>query len=118
MAFLNPNLLAQGVMHGLDHAAVAPAAEVVPDVAVGREVMGEESPGTAGAGLVEDGVLDLTQGILARAPGPPASGFGPGFLDLLPLGVGQISRIRQAFHKMHLPIQATFFTHSQLDFIH
>jgi len=78
-----------------------PAVEVVPAVAVGREVMGrevmgrevvgQEPPGTAGAGLVEDGVPYLVQGICARPPGSPAFGGGKDFLDRLPLGIGQIT---------------------------
>ena len=88
-----------------------PAVEVVPAVAVGREVMGREvmgrevmgrevmgqvPPGPAGAGLVEDGVpylpqRVLAQRVLAQPPGSPAFGGGKDFLDRLPLGIGQIT---------------------------
>ncbi len=68
MAFLNPNFLAQGIVDSFDQTAVTPAAEVFPDIAVRREVVGQKPPSAAGAGLVEDSVPDFAQGVLRASP--------------------------------------------------
>src|SRR5438067_1908634 len=46
----------QGVVDFGQRAVDAPAAEVLPDGTLGREVLGQEPPLTAGPGDVEDGV--------------------------------------------------------------
>ncbi len=67
MTFLNSYFLAQGVVDVFDQVAVSPAAEMIPNIPVGWEVMGQKPPGTAGAGLVENGIPDFAQGIFARS---------------------------------------------------
>lgn len=94
MAFLNSNFLAQGIVDSFNQTAVAPAAEVFPDNAVRREIVGQKPPSAAGAGLVEDGVPDFTQGVLTWASGPSLFGCGENSLNALPLWVSQVTWVR------------------------
>jgi hypothetical protein len=55
----NPHSLAQGGVHPFPCSIQTPEAEVVVDGLPGWEVVGQESPGTAAAHNIEDGVEDL-----------------------------------------------------------
>src|SRR5687768_1411545 len=57
---------AQGSVHPLPRSIQTPEAEVVVDRFPGREVVGQQSPGTAALEHVEDGVEDLAQAMEAR----------------------------------------------------
>lgn len=72
--------------------------EVVPDGALGEQVVREQLPLAAGAGLVQEGVEHLPH--VDRA-GPPAGlGGRDEGLDVLPLGVGQVGPIGLTHRRM------------------
>ena len=81
-------LRTQGIDDPLPGAVVAPLLEVVPDGALGQQVVRQQLPLAAGAGLVEQGVEHLADVGRAR----PAAGLGrrDQRLDDRPLGVGQV----------------------------
>src|SRR5438067_10407318 len=95
-------------MHRLDHAGIAPPAEVLPDIGVGREVMRQVAPLAAGARLIEDGVPDLAQRISARPTGLATFGLGKHRPDLLPLRIRQVTRVRLSLHTPVLPHSRLF----------
>jgi len=76
----------------LPDAAVAPGVEVVGDGLPGGEVVGEHPPGASSPGQVEDGIDDLAQGVGA---GPAGAAVAPGeqVFDVVPLEVGQVTRV-------------------------
>src|SRR5205085_6965720 len=61
---------AEGVEQSLPGAVAGPVLEVVVDRLPGREVMGQRPPAASLACVVEQGVDDLAQVGLARAPTP------------------------------------------------
>src|SRR5512135_3555183 len=84
-------LLPQGVGDPLPGAIVAPLGEGVVDGALGQQVVRQQLPLAAGAGLVQQGIEDLPYVDLA---GPTAGqGGGDQGLDDLPLGVGQVGLV-------------------------
>jgi ABC-type polysaccharide/polyol phosphate export permease len=97
-------------MNGLQEPRVPPAAEVLPDVLPGRQVVGQIAPLTAGAGLVENGVPDLADRIGPRATGLAAFGLGNGLLKQLPLFIGQVAGIGWACHTRTLPQRHFLYT--------
>ena len=68
-----PHRLAQGGQGTLPRAVLGPAAVVVKDGTLGREVPGQEPPLAAGAVLIEDRIDDGPQG---DATGSPRGGRG------------------------------------------
>src|SRR5437660_10396523 len=95
-------------MHHLDHAGIAPPAEVRPNIGVGREVMRQVAPLAAGARLIEDSVPDLAQRIGARPAGLTALGLGKHRPDLFPLRIRQVTRVRLSLHTPVLPHSRLF----------
>src|SRR5215212_2973991 len=87
----NPRLSAKGLVQSLPGAVDAPGPEVVVDGPPRREVVGQQSPSTAAARYVEDGVEDLAQGVEARATG--GSGDRQMRLEYLPLLVGEVGLV-------------------------
>src|SRR5262249_38530458 len=87
-----PDLGTQGGVDALPDAAVAPGVEVVGDGLPGGEVVGEHPPGASSPGQVEDGIDDLPQGVGA---GPAGAAVAPGeqVFDVVPLEVGQVTRV-------------------------
>src|SRR5215208_3637121 len=71
----DPNALTEGGVHPLPRPIQTPEAEVVVDGLPWWEVVGQQSPGTATANYVEDGVYDLA-GALCSLGRPVA--LGPG----------------------------------------
>lgn len=73
-----------------------PPAVVIVDGAPGRQIVGQEAPGTAGPGEIQDGVEHLAQidraGPTARQGGRQERG------DASPLGIGEIGRIGLTSH--------------------
>ncbi len=81
-----------------EDAFLAPGGEVGVDGLVGRQVVGQVSPGDAGAIDVEDGVEDLAQvaGGGAAADSGVGAGLSPGGqsgCDQGPAGIGQVGRV-------------------------
>src|SRR5439155_13547139 len=101
-------------MHRLDPAGIAPPAEVLPDIGVGREVMRQVAPLAAGAPLIEDGVPDLAQRISAWPTGLAAFGLGKHRPDLLPLRIRQVTRVTLSLHTPVLP-HSRLFLYTLLD---
>ena len=62
-----PQLLAQSIVDLLPNARLAPNAIVVKDDAIGREGVGQQTPGGAGVQDIEDGVDDFPAGIFDGA---------------------------------------------------
>src|SRR2546423_293362 len=89
---LATDLAAQGVEDLLPGAVLLPGDEVVPDGALGQQVVRQVVPLHAGPRLVEQGVDHLTQVNRAR-PAAVLGGRDQG-LDEFPLGIGQIGAIR------------------------
>jgi hypothetical protein len=87
----DPHTLAQSGVHPLPGSIQAPETEVVVDGLPGREVVRQQSPGTAAPDDVEDGVEDLAQRIDPRAP----IGFGCGKMGLqaAPFGIGEVGLV-------------------------
>src|SRR6202041_2089560 len=91
---LLPHGLTQGIDEALPGAVVAPKGEVIVDGALGEQVMRQHVPLAAGAVLIEQSVQDFAHLDLPR---PPAR-FGrwnQGSQEI-PLGVGQVGRVRLA----------------------
>ena len=91
-----PQLLAQGIVDLPPNARFAPSAIVVKDDAIRREIVGQQTPGGAGAQGIEDGVDDFPAGILDGA----SAGLGrrqQGFQEP-PFGVGEVAGVRQWVH--------------------
>src|SRR5512143_1809114 len=84
-------LLPQGVGDPLPGAIVAPLREVVPDGALGQQVVRQQLPLATGAGLVQEGVEHLPHVGLAWSPAR-LGGRDQG-LDDLPLLVGQVGLV-------------------------
>ena len=95
-------------MNLLEDAGIAPAAEVLPNELPGRQIMGQESPGAARTGLIEDGIPDLAPWPLGRASALASLGGRKNGLDGFPLGIGHVGRVGFAFHNRFLPIQRYF----------
>src|SRR5512135_406616 len=85
------DILAQGVRDPLPGAVVTPLREVVPDGALGQQVVREQFPLATGAGLVQEGVEHLPHVGLAWSPAR-LGGRDQG-LDDLPLLVGQVGLV-------------------------
>ena len=86
----------QGVVGPLPSSVATPGAEVVEDDAPGRQVVGQHSPGAAGAQNVADGVDDLPPGVGDR----PSARFGrwqQGF-PKLPFPVADVAGVDSSFH--------------------
>jgi hypothetical protein len=66
-----PPQLAKLVIHGLEAPLGEPPAEGLIDGHPGREVLGQHSPGAAGAEYVEARIQDLPPGIFLRPARPP-----------------------------------------------
>lgn len=81
----------QALVELFPQAAFAPGAEVLEDGGLGRKVLGQHAPLTAGAVEIEDGVEDVSAWVLNRSPG----GFGPGKerLKKLPFKIGEVAGI-------------------------
>lgn len=84
--------------HGgrVQRAVLPTAANVEPDHAPGRNIMREHAPGAAHARLVEAGVPDLAQRILARPARSAVLGWGQRRPDPVPRQIGKVDRIRSA----------------------
>src|SRR5215210_8702615 len=82
----HPQTLAQGGVKPLPGTIQAPKAEVVVDGLPRREVVWQESPLTAAADHIEDGIKDLAWRIDSRTP----IGFGSEKVGLqaAPFGIG------------------------------
>src|SRR5499426_2973867 len=89
-------------MRALPSTSVPPAPEVRIDALPGRQVMGQQAPGTAPTQAREDRLQDLTRGRCLRPP----TGLGGRhqMADHLPFFVAQVGRVRFArFHTPSLP---------------
>ena len=91
---------AEGVVDPLPGSVGLPAAEVGVDRLPGREVVGQQPPGTAGAAEVEDSRDQVAVAILAGA----AAGFGcrHQVLDVVPLQVRQVGWVGLPCHAQYL----------------
>src|SRR5439155_10356745 len=85
------------------HPRIAPPSEMLPNIRVGREVMGQVAPLAAGACLVEDRVPDLAQRIGPRPTRLARLRLGKDPLEHFPLRVRQITRVGWSFHTLVLP---------------
>src|SRR5437667_4884237 len=91
-AGLRADLRTERVHEVLPGAVLLPGHEVIPDGALGHQIVRQIVPLTAGAGLIHQGVDDLAQVHLARS----AAGLGgrKQILDQSPLCVGQVGSVR------------------------
>src|SRR5215212_11888159 len=87
----HPHPLAQGGVHPLPGSIQTPGAEVVVDALPGWVLVREQSPGTAAADEVENGVEDLAG---AMQPGS-SGGFGNGQVrfEAAPFGVLEVALV-------------------------
>ena len=77
-------------MQALNHATVTPAAEQIVSRVPGRQVVGQVTPGAARPQLVEHGVDDFAQRVLASASCASIRGFRQAGLQASPLVIGQV----------------------------
>ena len=84
-------------MDFLQGAVVPPLIEVAPDGTLGREVLGEVPPLTAGPQDVENGIRDVAHRGFA---GTASRVHGDGRLDERPLRVGQVAGVLLGSHTL------------------
>ena len=102
-----PDLAALRVVDPVQRPVPAPAVEVAPDGAPGREVRRQIAPLAAGAEDVQNGVEDVP---LVGLAGPAATGFGRDVgLDEGPLGVGEVAGVMVHSHAITTPISPKLF---------
>src|ERR1700737_2781585 len=103
--------VAQRIVDALQGSIMTPEVEVAPDGALGREVLGQETPLASSPQEVEDGVEDVAHRGLA---GPTAGGAGDHLLHEGPLLVGQIARVSLSSHTQLYGREITYRTDSYL----
>ena len=87
------------VMDVLPGPIVTPGAEIMIDYRPWREVVGEQSPGTAAPRQIPKGIEKFTFGVFLRAA--PSFGRGHEMLNQLPFSIRQVSRVRLS--RFHAP---------------
>lgn len=93
-------------------AVIAPPAELVVDSLPGRQVVRQVSPGTAVSKLIEQGIHNLAQLMLAGSACTPSGGFRQVLLQPLPLGGGKVGGVYFAFHNFSLLEKPRLFQHT------
>jgi len=79
-------------MHQLPRPVVPPAPKILIDELPGREIMGQQAPGTATTQNIEDGVQDFPFGILLWSA--PRLGCGHIGCDQRPFLVSKVGGVR------------------------
>jgi hypothetical protein len=90
---------AEQVMDMLPGPIVAPSSEIMVDYRPGREVVGEQPPGTAAPRQIPTGIENFPLGVCLRAA--PSFGRGHEMLNQLPFAIRQVSWVRLS--RFHAP---------------